>query len=387
LLTFNVNGSIETIITGAGKGLTSTTIGTDAVLTIPRFIVPFFNINPPTKFVPKTEFRFGYQKLSEIRYYNLNTFSFSAGYHWNQTERKEHLFNPIVVNFLKLGNTSHTFDSILNRNISLKRSFATQFIIGSYYSYTYNTQVTPERKFDIFFNGTVDVAGNVLGLVQSVFKDYKETPSRPYTLFGEPYAQYVLGMVDLRHYLNITTNKQYRLASRIFTGVGVPYGNSGTLPYIKEFFTGGNNSVRAFPSRFLGPGSYQLPADRINSFFVDQIGDIKLEGNLEYRFPIAGPIKGAVFTDAGNIWLLNEDTARPGGKFNFNTFYKEIAVGTGFGIRVDASFFVLRFDIAFPLRRAYATNGDNWVIDAIRPLDPVWRNKNLVLNIGIGYPF
>jgi outer membrane protein insertion porin family len=145
--------------------------------------------------------------------------------------------------------------------------------------------------------------------------------------------------------------------------------------------------VRAYPSRLLGPGSYELPTDRARSFFVDQVGDIKLEGNLEYRFPIYSVFKGAIFTDAGNIWLLREDTARPGGKFNINTFYKEIAVGSGFGIRIDASYFVLRFDLAFPLRKAYPVNGNYWVLSAIKPGDPVWRKNNLVLNIGIGYPF
>jgi outer membrane protein insertion porin family len=384
-LSFNVNGSIETLIFGKDQGLTTYTFGGDATLDFPRFLIPFKKVIIANRFVPKTEFKAGFQRLSEVNYYDLNTYSLSGGYKWNQTERIEHLLNPIVINFLKLGSTSKRFDSILNKNRSLKRSFETQFVLGSYYSYTYNTQVTPGRKTDIFFNATFDESGNVFGFIQSKLNGHNPTPDNPNRILGEPYAQYVLGMFDFRHYFNFT--KDNRFVSRVFTGVGIPYGNSESLPYIKEFFTGGNNSVRAFPSRFLGPGSYEIPADRIRTFFVDQVGDIKLEGNLEYRFPISGVFKGAVFTDAGNIWLLNEDTARPGGRFNFNTFYKEIAVGTGFGLRIDASYFVLRFDLAFPLRRAYVTNGSNWVINAIKPGDPVWRRDNLVLNIGIGYPF
>ena len=172
---------------------------------------------------------------------------------------------------------------------------------------------------------------------------------------------------------------------RIFAGAGLPYGNSNELPYIKEFFGGGNNSVRAFLPGFLGPGSYQLPAN--HSLFIDQTGDIKLEANIEYRFPIAGVLKGAIFTDAGNIWLVNNDTARLGGQFHANTFYHQIAVGSGVGLRVDASYFVLRFDIGVPLRKAYPTDGSYWIINKIEPGSANWRTNNLVLNIGIGYPF
>jgi len=387
LLTFNANASIEEQISGIGKGQTSTTLGGDITLDIPRFITPFFTIDPANKFVPKTELKLGFQKLSEINYYNENTFGFSAGYKWNQSETVEHVFNPIVINFLKLGQTSGQFDSILNHNITLKRSFATQFIIGSYYSYTYNTQGLSDRKFDWYFNGTADVSGNLLGLVQSAITNHEPSPDAPNKIFGEPYSQYVLGTLDFRHYWNVL-GKEKRLVTRLFAGAGIPYGNSSTLPYIKEFFAGGNNSIRAFPSRILGPGSYRLSPDQLSSVFIDQVGDIKLEGNIEYRFPIAGVIKGALFTDAGNIWLVNEDTARPGGKFNVNTFYKQIAVGSGFGIRVDASYFVLRFDLAFPLRKPYTdANGNYWVIDKISPFNGVWIKNNLVLNIGIGYPF
>jgi outer membrane protein insertion porin family len=387
LLTFNLNGSIEAAITGAEKGRSYATVGGDVTLDIPRFITPLIKVNPPTRYVPNTELKLGFQKLSELGYYNLNTYNFSAGYRWHQNARVEHLYNPFVINYLKLGNTSSRFDSILKKNISLKRSFETQFVLGSYYSYTYNTQAEMDRKTDIFFNGVFDESGNIIGLAQSAFSHYRSSPDHPYRVLGEPYAQYVLVMGDIRHYINFKRSREKRFVSRLFAGVGIPYGNSATLPYIKEFFTGGNNSVRAYPSRLLGPGSYELPTDRARSFFVDQVGDIKLEGNLEYRFPIYSVFKGAIFTDAGNIWLLREDTARPGGKFNINTFYKEIAVGSGFGIRIDASYFVLRFDLAFPLRKAYPVNGNYWVLSAIKPGDPVWRKNNLVLNIGIGYPF
>ena len=384
-LTFNVNTSFLAQFTGLTHGQTTVTFGGDITLDIPRFITPFVILNPPSRFVPKTEFKIGYQKVSEVNYYNLNTFNFTAGYKWNQSEKVVHVFNPILIDYLKLGETSKAFDSLEKVFTSLQRSFATQFVIGSYYSYTYNTQELPNRKYDIFFKGSADVSGNLLGLIHSAATSHNPSPENPEFIFGVPYSQYFLGTLELRHYLNIT-GKENRLVTRLFAGVGLPYGNSSSLPYIKEFFAGGNNSVRAFLPGFLGPGSYQLPANS-SSLFIDQVGDIKIEGNIEYRFPIIGILKGAIFTDAGNIWLLNNDTSRPGGKFNIHSFYKQIAVGSGLGFRVDASYFVLRIDIGIPIRKAYPTNGNYWIFDKIQPSNAPWRTNNLVLNIGIGYPF
>ena len=134
------------------------------------------------------------------------------------------------------------------------------------------------------------------------------------------------------------------------------------------------------------PGTFNtLENDSI--VFIDQRGDIKLEGNIEYRFDIVKIIKGAVFLDAGNIWLIKEDSLRPGGQFNKTRFLKEIAVGTGFGVRFDFNFFVLRFDLAFPLRKPYRDENDRWVIDEIDLSSRTWRRENLILNIAIGYPF
>ena len=149
----------------------------------------------------------------------------------------------------------------------------------------------------------------------------------------------------------------------------------------------GSNSVRAFSARSLGPGSYKIPDSAAAKAFIDQAGDITLEGNIEYRFPIVSIVKGALFVDAGNIWLLREDPGRPGGTFSGNTFLDEIAVGTGFGVRLDLSFFVLRFDLAFPLRVPYLPRGERWVGNKIDFGDPAWRKDNLVVNIAVGYPY
>jgi outer membrane protein assembly factor BamA len=177
------------------------------------------------------------------------------------------------------------------------------------------------------------------------------------------------------------------LATRLIAGVGFAFGNSSIMPYVKQFTVGGSNSVRAFDPRSLGPGSYRTPDSLAANSFVDQAGDIKLEANVEYRFPLVSILRGALFVDAGNIWLVRDDPSRPGAKFRGSTFLDQIAVGTGFGIRFDLSFFVLRLDLAFPLRVPSLPEGERWVIKQIDFGDPRWRKDNLVLNIAIGYPY
>jgi outer membrane protein assembly factor BamA len=190
----------------------------------------------------------------------------------------------------------------------------------------------------------------------------------------------------VRKYYN-TSDQTASFANRLIAGIGVSYGNSATLPYVKQFYAGGSNSVRAFVARGLGPGSYKIPDSVVARSFIDQAGDIKLEANTEYRFPIISILKGAVFVDAGNIWLLRDDPGRPGGTFIGKSFLNEVAVGTGFGLRLDLSFFILRFDLAFPLRIPSMPSGERWVISKINFGDPAWRKNNLVLNIAIGYPY
>lgn len=383
-----LNGSFETVISGPQKGLIAYTLGTTEQLQIPRFVVPFININPPSRYVPKTILKLGYQRLSQPLYYDLNTINFAAGYNWQETQRKSHELYPINITYLELGRTSHNFDSILQHNYVLRRSFEQQFILGSTYSYAYSTLVVPGfRKNDVYFNAVVDISGNMATQINNTWGNRKADPDHPYTVLGKPYSQFSMLTLDLRHYYNFSIH--HKIASRILAGAGVPYGNSNTLPYIKEYFIGGNSSIRAWRTRTLGPGAYKLSLDSIRKgYFIDEVGDIKLLGNVEYRFDISGMLKGAVFTDAGNIWTLHNDPQRPGSQFHVNTFMQQIAVGSGFGIRFDASYFVLRFDLAWPMRTPYPNeDGSHWVIRKIDFGSGYWRRDNLVLNIGIGYPF
>src|SRR6185503_14498533 len=174
-------------------------------------------------------------------------------------------------------------------------------------------------------------------LVSPLITGVKVSAENPQLIFGSPYSQYSRFDIDARYYRVFP--KLNKIATRLIAGVGFPYGNSDALPYIKQFFIGGSNSIRAFRARTLGPGSYPPPsADSIT--FLEQAGDIKLEVNGEYRFNLVSIIKGAVFVDAGNIWLLHDDPLRPGGVFLPDKFLSQMAVGTGLGVRADASFFV-----------------------------------------------
>jgi outer membrane protein assembly factor BamA len=165
---------------------------------------------------------------------------------------------------------------------------------------------------------------------------------------------------------------------RIAAGIGKPLANLNQLPYEQSFFSGGPNSVRAWRARTLGPGGYNPPADNKTRF--DKIGDILLEGNIEYRFHLIRSFYGAVFVDGGNIWRLHPDENKPAGEFVLNEFAGQIAIGGGFGIRWDLTFFVLRLDIAAPLKDPKYARGDRSTFDK-QP----WRSS--VLNFGIGYPF
>jgi outer membrane protein insertion porin family len=221
------------------------------------------------------------------------------------------------------------------------------------------------------------LAGNLFRGVNSLFNS-----ENPGSIFGLEFAQYLKGDVDLRFYHKFT--KENVLVSRVFAGAGVPLGNSLSLPFVKQYFAGGPRSVRAFRIRSLGPGSF-IPQSIGSGGFFDQAGDIRLEANLEYRFPFNKYLKGAFFADAGNVWLFNENEALPGGRFSGN-WAEELGVGAGFGLRVDIQIFVLRFDLATPVRRPWLEKSERWM-EEIRFNSREWRRENLILNFAIGYPF
>ncbi len=387
LFMFNVDGSFETQLTGKMKTLNAFEAGVTTQLIVPKFLTPIPIRNESSFFVPKTKFDLGLRTLHRVQYFNMYSAHFAYGYTWKGTPQQEYQVDPISIHFAKLTKTTPEFEKLLQENTFLRKSFEQQFIIGSRYSYTYNSVIGIPEQNQYYFNATLDLSGNTMYLIQSLLNNKKQVneDERSFELLGYKYSQFSRVSTDARYYMNIA--KDHKFVFRLLTGVGIPYGNSKAMPYLKQFFSGGANSIRAFLPRTVGPGTYKQPEEASSSIFLDQAGDIKLEGNVEYRFTIISVLKGALFVDAGNVWLARKSEQLPGGVFKPTSFHKELAIGTGFGLRVDVSFFVLRLDLGVPLQKPYLPEGERWVADDIQFGSSSWRKNNLVLNIAIGYPF
>ncbi len=378
LLTISAFGGLEVQVSGQNKGFDVYRVGTEANLIWPRFITPF-RVDMPGGYVPRTKATIGYEYQNRARLYSLNSFKGSFGYLWKEDIKKEHQLNITEITYVSPNNVTQLYQEQIDANPTLERVIEKQLIFGPTYSYTYTNTMRKRKKNTIYFKGTVDLAGNVAGLISGSNVKQGDTTK----VFGVPFSQYVKFESDFRHYLKLGDESQ--LASRIIVGAGFAYGNSRQMPFIKQFFIGGTNSIRAFRARSIGPGTFN-PEANASDFLPDQSGDLKLELNTEYRAKLFSIVKGAVFIDAGNIWLLNKETEKPGAEFT-NKFLDQIAVGTGVGLRFDLSFLVLRTDLAFPIRKPYLPEGQRWVLDDISFGNGSWRKENLVFNLAIGYPF
>lgn len=379
--TFNLTANVgyETqIASGDNAGLSSLELGLKGELIYPRVISPFkINENFFKYSVPKTKTSLGVNYLGRSKLYQLISGTALFGYSWNANRYITYDINPISVNYTSLSQTSPEFETILDNNPFLRRSFEQQFISGLTMSFTYNGKVDANHPNQFFLNSTLDVAGNSISLFGKQ-GDVGESK----TFLGLEYAQYAKADVDFRFHLNFGKQRQQTIATRLFVGYGLAYGNSDVLPFIKQYFSGGPYSVRAFRIRSLGPGTFDEEADTSNDgTFFDQTGNIRLEANIEYRFPIYGFFKGAVFADAGNIWNSKanpvfEIDGVATDKFTSN-FINELGMGTGIGLRVDVQGFVIRFDLAAPFHDPSSPEGQRFNFRVDEP----------VLNFAIGYSF
>ncbi|WP_027395085.1 BamA/TamA family outer membrane protein [Aquimarina latercula] len=349
-------------------GLSSTQLGLTAELVFPRLIFPIKIAKQFEYAIPKTKISAGIEYLNRSKLYSLSSFNASFGYGWNANDYVYHTINPISTSFIRLSNSTPEFETILEENPFLKNSFEQQLISGLTYNFTYSELGHSSKINPLFFSSNIDLAGNTLSLLSSNVSENEKK-----TILGVEFAQYIKVDADAR--MNFKIGKQQSLVTRIYGGIGVAYGNSDILPFSKQFFAGGPYSIRAFRTRSIGPGTYNPESTDTGSFF-DRSGDIRLEANVEYRFPLYSYLKGAFFFDAGNVWLLNENEALPGGKFSSN-FIEELAMGAGFGLRVDIQSFVIRLDWAAPIHTPRIDNNQNYTFDV----------GNGILNFAIGYPF
>jgi len=380
LLNLTMAGSFEAQL-GQNNNKYSYSLNPQAELTFPRFLVPFA-IKSRSRYNPKTRLFLSYNYMKRVEYFDMNTFQFIYGFKWKASTRVEQEFNPVNISYTTVTNQTDSFQTILGKYPFLKKSYEEQFIAGASYVFTYNEMLLPAKKIQYYFQLSAETAGNLFSALKLLNGEHANS-THPSKIVGSVYSQYGKLTMEGRAYYNFVDKN--KIALRVYAGVANPYGNSSVMPYSKQYFSGGPNSVRAFQINSLGPGTY--PQNDSTRSILQLGGDIKLEMNAEYRFGIYRFLKGAFFLDAGNVWLQRSNPSSQGTPFLFPTFMNEMAVGAGVGLRLDVSFFILRFDLAMPLRKPWLPDNQRWVINQIDFGSSSWRSQNLVLNIAIGYPF
>ncbi|MBE0660847.1 MAG: BamA/TamA family outer membrane protein [Bacteroidales bacterium] len=354
-------------------GFNTVETGIEARLTLPKLFLPGRQQKYTRHAAPSTTFTTGlnFQLRPDYTRYILN---FSFGYEWRETVTKSHVFIPAELNSVRIFRSAEFSDWLYGlKDPRLIYQYTNHLVPLTRYIFTFNNQPLRKNRDFMFFRGNAESSGNLLYLADNLLEQ-PTTDEGYYTKLGIRYAQFVRGEVDYRYYKFV--NPKSNLVFRIAGGVGVPYGNSEVLPVEKGFYAGGANGIRGWEIRALGPGSFSDPE---NEF--DKMGEVWMESNLEYRFPMYSFLNGAVYVDAGNIWLLSENLDFPGGEFDAATFSDQIAISTGFGFRVDLSFFIFRVDTGIKLKNPSKEINDRWVdMTQFRLRDVVW-------NFGIGYPF
>lgn len=371
-LSVKLTGSYEWQTGGNNKGgvFNSYEVGLTGSLAFPRLLAP--------KFIPRSRFNLNWTRftlnadlLNRPHYFKMAQFNASVNYDWRLRRHVSNTLTLFKLTYTNLMNTTAEFDSIMAANPAVAQSFMSQFIPQMMYTYTYDRQIN--RRNQLNFTFTVQEAGNLFWCIYEACGKKKGEK----TLFGTPFSQFIKGSAQLvwNHRIGLDTH----LVGRVAAGAEHAYGNSTQVPYAEQFYVGGANSVRAFTVRSLGPGSYRAPKGTPDDYF-DQTGTFKFEANLEYRFPIAGPLHGAVFFDSGNVWLLKNDPARPGGKLEGRSFFKDLATGTGAGLRFDISMLVIRADLGIGIHAPYDTGKSGYYnMESFK--------KSLAFHLAIGYPF
>ena len=378
LFSMKLKGAYETYTQPDSSLSSSQEFGFETSLRLPKFLLPILKTdNFVKKYNPSTTILASYN-YQALPFYTRTMANATFGYSWKAGSYKEHIVNPLQLNVVRLLSIDPTFAARIDSSSYLAYSYKNVMVLGGNYSFIFNNQKIKKARHFWFLRINAETAGNMLALYEKLSGANKTNGS--YNVLGQPFAQYVRTDIDLR--FNYIFNDVSSIVYRGFLGVGVPYGNSKALPFEKQYFSGGANGMRAWQVRSLGPGSYVPPT----TTFLNQTGDIKLEANAEYRFKLFWILEGALFLDAGNIWNFYDDISRPGSQFKINTFYKDIAVGTGTGFRFDFKFVIGRVDLGMKLRNPCdptLVDGSKWIF-LRRPYN--FKNDFAIV-LGIGYPF
>jgi len=347
-------------------------------LSFPRLISPFRIPLIGKNGIPRTRIGLSYQIFNLTNTYLRGTLGGTFSYDWIETRYKTHSFTPINIQYSQGRIKQSVADSLEAQG---QRFFLTtlrsQLVSSSLYTYTYNLLRLNEYRNFIFFLGNIEIGGNSAALLANAIGSKREA-NEPKKLLGVPYYEFVKIETDFRYYKSLGAERQ--LVIRLNPGIGISYGNVKALPFEKLFFAGGSTGIRAWQARTLGPGNYNRSSlkndtTRLNLRNLDQLGDLKIEGNFEYRFKLlenffGTKVKGATFVDYGNIWQLRNEGSQLNREFEFNKLWTQMAVGVGFGVRFDVSFFIFRLDVGFKLKDPQFLGADQWV-------SKYWFNKEL----------
>ncbi len=347
---------------------------------INKLLLPFKikDLDKNTHAISKLAISYNYENRSG--FYKLHNTNFSFGYQWSNTTRLKHAYYPVSINLIYMPENaiSDKFLERLQNNPILKNSFSENLILGSNYSLIYSSGRTKTSKHHYNLTFNAETAGNFFELAALVAGRNEDNKS----ILGRNYSQFVKLMFEFRDHLQIHEKSSFN--TKLKLGYGAAYGNSVYLPYIKQFFSGGPNSIRGWTVRTLGPGGYKY-ADTVK--VIDELGDMQLEISAEYRFNIFKWFNGVVFLDAGNVWLRQPDALKPNAEFKLSRFFQDIAIAGGVGLRLDFDYFVIRWDVGFPIKVPYDLEGGQWVIKDAAIGNYNWRQQNLVHNLAVGYPF
>jgi outer membrane translocation and assembly module TamA len=414
-----VKGGLQSRIGGGQtpfKDIYQRDFSISASITVPRLIIPFYNPVLGGNGMPHTTFSSSYiyalQKDVSVRRIFIN----SITYDWFETKSKLHSFTPLNFEY-RFGNLEEDkidASTLLNNFYYSQLLNRKDFTLGMKYNYTLNANKLNQLRTFVYFRGGIDIAGNLLQTI-SKLSGSKHNPNdfidgdssrRDYgTILGLPYNQYIRPEVDIRWYKHLGGERQF--VARLNAGVGYAYGNTIDMPFEKRFFAGGSSGIRAWQARTIGPGNYNrgtLSSDLVRKaiFGLDQLGDLRIETNFEYRYKLldkffGATLKGAAFVDAGNVWNLS-DVDGEEKMFKFKKLGQQLALGTGLGLRYDVQYFVFRFDVGLKLKDPQFTGSDQWVISKFLSGARDFKNdynathgpdtyRFIQYNFGIGMPF
>ena len=366
--------------TGRGANKENTTsvnsyeFGLSSTLSFPRLLAPKF-VDRSRRYINWTRLSLSADLLNRPDYFKMVQFGTSFGWEWHANRNSLNEFTPFKLTYTKMLSTTAAFDSAMVQNPAVALSFRNQFIPLMSYSYTYDKVIDKNNKLLWTFN--IMEAGNVFSAVWGLAG--KKNGEKK--MFGTPFSQFVKAQSQLVYSCKLLHHRDAKqwLVFRVFAGAAHAYGNSTQVPYSEQFYIGGANSLRAFGVRSVGPGSYH-PGDNVKNGYYDQTGTFKFEFNTEWRFPLMGYLHGALFLDAGNVWLLKKDELRPGGALGEGNFFKELAVNTGVGLRFDMEMLVIRGDLGIGIHAPYDTGKSGYY-------NMTSFKNSLAFHIAIGYPF